>query len=910
LSDENTIRKLFLEAQQLDPTERQAFIDRATEGNAALRSELLSLLSASNEADSFFDRFAGRIGREAMLDKLASKQARPWPDSAPGDTIGAYTLLREFGRGGMGTVWLAERNDGRFEGHVAIKLLAVGGIAVQRFKLEGHFLGRLSHPNVARLLDAGVTDAGQPYLVLEYADGVAIDEYCNERILSVDSRIRLFLNVADAVAHAHAHLIVHRDLKPSNVIVDGDGQAKLLDFGVARLLSADPGGNDTREIDTALTPAFAAPEQLLGGTVTTATDVYSLGLLLYVLLAGRNPREGIGAGSVSELHALANDAPPKLSDYVTQTTSDSSADNTITHINASPQALRRRLRGDLDNILQRAMAPDAADRYQTVAAFADDLQRYLRHEPVSAQPPTVTYRVSKFVRRHRGGVLVAAMMLTAVVASAMVATWQMIEARQQRDFALLQQQRLLATNEFLSQLLSDVGANGEPMSLIELLDRGVELIDTQYDTEDKIVASTLFDISVFYSALGVDNKRRELIERALDVANRSGDDALAAHIMCSRSRLDAYSNPEQALSDLSQARERLLRSSGDHLSVTINCHRAAGLLRAAEGKHDEAIEEFSAAIAATDNSPLNLTATRANLMNDLAEQYFHLNRTREAVALLEESIAMAEQGGRGNRVATIIGRFNRAAVITRMGEVASAAAEQRVGLERLDRIGRPLLGARTHYAGSLLFLDRHDEALPLFEAELDSAREAGNTRWVASAELAIGTIYAKQGELEKAEPYLARAEAEYQAAERGQQRNLSRVQLSRAQGLMAIGDSENALRLVSELLDEVGFPESDKSPELMTIVLIAAKASLQTGAYDQAVEFATKSYELAAAAARDESRSAHVGLALLVLGKAHLANNNAAEARKCIERAATALDFGMGTEHHATLEARDLLRSL
>ncbi len=332
----------------------------------------------------------------------------PSPPALAGQRIGAYTLVSPIGAGGMSTVWLAERNDGRFERQAAVKFLSIGFAgrgAEQRFKREGRILGRLADPHIAELLDAGVSPAGQPYLVLEYVDGEHIDQYCDRHTLDADARIRLFLDVLSAVAHAHANLIVHRDIKPSNVLVTTAGQVKLLDFGIAKLLEDEthPGASTllTRDGASALTPVYAAPEQVTGGPITTATDVYELGLLLFVLLTGQHPAGSHTQSTASLVKAIVETEPPRMSDIVER---DASEGKTALHHAATrattPEKLRRRLHGDLDTIIAKSLRKDPQERYRSVSLFADDLHRYLRHLPISARPDTIAYRATKFLRRH------------------------------------------------------------------------------------------------------------------------------------------------------------------------------------------------------------------------------------------------------------------------------------------------------------------------------------------------------------------------------------------------------------------------------------------------------------------------------------------------------------------------------
>ena len=347
--------------------------------------------------------------------------------SLTGQKIGAYTLVSPIGQGGMGCVWLAERSDGRFDRSVAVKFLnfslaATGG--VQRFKREGRILGQLTHPHIAELIDAGVTANGEPYLVLENVAGKRIDEYCDHHQLSVTARIRLFLDVLSAVAHAHANLVVHRDLKPSNVLVRNDGEVKLLDFGIAKLLAEGADADKTTQLTVEgsgpMTPQFAAPEQITGGAVTTATDVYTLGVLLYILLTGQHPA-GTEPRTPAELvKGIVETEPPLAS----ETAASAARRHQTEKRGTTFEKLSRQLRGDLDTIPAKALKKTPAERYGSVTALADDLRRYLNHEPISARPDTLVYRVRKFVYRNRVVVTLVTVALAAILAGSGGAIYQ------------------------------------------------------------------------------------------------------------------------------------------------------------------------------------------------------------------------------------------------------------------------------------------------------------------------------------------------------------------------------------------------------------------------------------------------------------------------------------------------------
>lgn len=419
-------------------------LDHALSLSEEERARWLETLLSSNPT-------LGSLLKELLDGRPALKEERFLEDSplAPalepslqGQPVGAYTLVSPIGRGGMGTVWLAERNDGRFERRVAVKLVHFSVVTeggAERFRFEGRILGRIAHPNIAELIDAGVMPNGQPYLVIEYVDGEPIDEHCDQRMLDLNARIALFLQLTGAVAHAHANLIVHRDIKPSNVFVGTDGRVKLLDFGIATLLDRDgitaAPTPLTMESGVALTPLFAAPEQVSGGSITTATDVYALGLLFYLLLTGRHP-VGTSQRSPAELiKAITESEPVLASEAIASAGAENAAKNRAT----TPEKLRRQLRGDLDTIAAKALRKDPLQRYASVTAFADDVRRYLAHQPIQARRDTLVYRAAKFVRRNRVSFSAATLALAGILAGSAAALYQAHLARERfrdvRDLA-------------------------------------------------------------------------------------------------------------------------------------------------------------------------------------------------------------------------------------------------------------------------------------------------------------------------------------------------------------------------------------------------------------------------------------------------------------------------------------------
>ena len=371
----------------------------------------------------------------------------PLPEGAAmatliGRRVGPYVIDAEIGRGGMGSVWRARRDDGRFEGFVAVKFVNaawIGRAGEQRFRVEGKLLGKLDHPNIARLLDAGLLEDSQPYLLLEYVQGAPIDAYCAQNVLKVEERVRLFLDVLAAVGHAHSHLIVHRDLKPANIVVTREGTVKLLDFGIAKLIDADdPAAALTQSRLGPLTPQYAAPEQLLGEPVTTATDIYTLGLALYICLTGTHPVPANTRSTAELMRSILTDAPARAS-------------RVALSAGVEPKALE----GDLDNILSKALKKNPTERYLSAGAFADDLRHYLNHEPVGAHADTALYRLAKFTRRHRAGVVVGSLFTVALIIAIAFGLIQLFEARAQRDAAQYEAAHASAQVELSQFLLGD-----------------------------------------------------------------------------------------------------------------------------------------------------------------------------------------------------------------------------------------------------------------------------------------------------------------------------------------------------------------------------------------------------------------------------------------------------------------------
>ncbi|MDT4897650.1 MAG: eukaryotic-like serine/threonine-protein kinase [Acidobacteriota bacterium] len=515
------IEELLDAALELAPAERRKFLDEASGGAPELRRAVESLLACEAQIDGFLVTPALAFSADFFDDNDA-------PDARVGQEIGHYRIIREIGRGGMGTVFLVERADGEFEQQVALKIVRrsfADADLTRRFRRERQILASLDHPNIARLLDGGVSDSDEPFLVMEYVKGVRIDDYCDGRDLSTSERLRLFLKVCRGVSYAHQHLVVHRDIKPSNILVVEDEQGKptpkLLDFGIAKLLDPEQSGEHTQTEMRAFTPDYASPEQVSGAPVTTASDVYSLGVLLRDLLHAARPspdaRKAPG-GWRSETPAqktIATNLPTKQKD-----------DDKRAKIN-----LRKYASAELGNIITMARREDPARRYASAAQLAEDVQRYLDGQPVHAQKDSFTYRAGKFVRRNKVGVAATVIILLSLVGGIIATVWQARRATREasvaaheRDRARVEAAKAERINAFLQSIFASAdpswystghGQRGE-VKVVDVLEQAGRRIDSELKDEPEIRAELHHTIGTTFQSLGQFEQAHTHFRAALD----------------------------------------------------------------------------------------------------------------------------------------------------------------------------------------------------------------------------------------------------------------------------------------------------------------------------------------------------------------------------------------------------------
>jgi serine/threonine-protein kinase len=690
---------------------------------------------------------------EFLADSPSSPAAGIHSPTLIGKKVGPYVISAEIGRGGMGSVWRAQRIDGRFEGNVAVKFVHaawIGREGEERFLVEGKLLGLLDHPHIGRLLDAGLLEGTQPYLVLEYIEGEPIDLYCGRLALPAKERIRLFIDVLSAIAHAHSHLIVHRDIKPANILVTKDGIAKLLDFGIAKLIDdSSPGAHPSKASAAALTPHFAAPEQLLGQPVTTATDIYGAGLVLYILLAGRHPFDNTAHARVELVRAVLGEEPPHAS---------SVAIGAIT---------RRQLEGDLDNILRKALNKEPAERYPSIGAFADDLQRFLSDEPVKARPDTVAYRTTKFVRRHQGGVILSALSTIGIIGGAIGTILQAHEARNQRDVAVGQMLRAEAIADLNKFLLSDAAPSGKPFTVNDLLDRAEHVAERQKGTPDAAQIGIHTGIGVQYLFQEETAKAVPILEKSYLASQSLQDPSTRARAACALGAAVSYQGAFARASQLIAEGLARIPAEPQYALDRVSCLAFSSLVARNAGDGGKSIAPALSALQVLRGSVFDSDLTELHAIMNVAESYREAGRFREAIPAFSQAAALMEKLGRDDTQTAGTLYNNWALALSRSGEALQAETIYRkaIDINRADTSGQgisPLL--LNNYARTLRDLGRLDQAATAAEQAYATAKQAGAEQTVDQSLMLRAEIYLEQGDalhssqmLSEVEPRLVRA---------------------------------------------------------------------------------------------------------------------------------------------------------
>ena len=721
--DPDAVATIIERARLLGPRERSEYVRRACGSDETLLSHVLLELGEDVSKSGFWDEVAA--GESGSHDPSGSLE---------GQRLGPYRIVHKIGSGGMGDVYLAERADEEYQQQVAIKLVRSGMFSRQvqgRLRMERQILATLQHPNIARLLDGGRAPDGTPYLVMEYIDGEPIDAYCDRRRLAPEERLALLRTVCAAVHYAHQNLIVHRDLKPNNILITPQGVPKLLDFGIAKLLDTRQSANTltvTHAEYRVMTPAHASPEQVRGDTITTASDIYVLGVLLYELLCGRRPFHLLGASLLEMERIICEQEAPTPSEMVARTARESP--ELLTDIVAcrstTPARLQKYLRGDVDDIVGMAMRKDPERRYSSAEQLAADLERHLGGKPVLASKDTWLYRTRKFIGRHKISVAASSAAIVTLAAFATITFVQAQRIAYERDVATAERSRAEQVSSFLVELfeLSDPSRNrGNQVTARELLDIGARRVSLGLADQPDTRATLLGTIGTVYQSLGLYSDSVSLLEEGLK----------------SRTRIHGQRHP--AVADA-------MRALGDALCDRGDLAQCEAQLNAALDMQRELLGPTSLEIAPTLTAQAKLAQLRGNL--DAAEGLYDQSlkiygahgreRTTDATSVMNELAGLYSYSGRHDRAATL---YRAALDIDR----------QALGNDH-PQVGMHL----QNLAVALQAQGKLEEAVPLYEESMQILQRVYGDKHPQMLDAAAnyGRFLHRRGELARAEEILSR----------------------------------------------------------------------------------------------------------------------------------------------------------
>ncbi|MFN8646457.1 MAG: serine/threonine-protein kinase [Gemmatimonadales bacterium] len=753
--DWRRIEELFHAALDQEPASRELWLREVTGDDESIVSEVLALLAA--DAPSADAGVVSRLVSDA-LGAATETATPPWI----GRMVGPYRLEAEVGHGGMGTVYLATRSDDAYRARVAIKFVR-GGIAgpelLRRLKAERQILADLAHPGIARLLDGGTADDGTPYLIMEYIEGEPVDRYCAARRLELGARVELLLRISRAVQHAHQALVVHRDLKPSNILVKPDGTPKLVDFGIAKVLDA-AGGEETLTGLSVMTPAYASPEQVRGQRVTVATDIYSLGVVAYQLLAGRLPLPVEPGTPLVELARRVEQVEPPRPSAVAE---------------GPAAAWAGALAGDLDAILLKALAKEPERRYASVEQFAADLARWRDREPVQARPAGAGYRFRKFVARNRLPVVAVALVVGSLATGLGVALWQRGQAEHARAETVSTLARANATRDFLLGLFqasNPVTNGGKDLTASDLLAKGMAQVDSLSD-QPALQAELLHQLGRIEAARGDYRQSVGLLRRAIATHERTGspDSALYDIYSALGNSMHDLGWPDSAAAAWQRAVDigaRYRKADDPDLAGVMGnlgiAYSRMGLLAKAESTYQRQIAIERLAFDSTD-------PTRAYALNNLGLLYANSGRFAEAEPVLRENLGVMH-GAWGDTIATVAfgydnlgvmlreaGRYDEAEPILRRGLAIREkllGPKHRFTGESYSGLGKLLAqrGRGNDYIEADSMLHR---ALTILQGTLDPDHPA-----VSYVTQALGNLAYNQGRLKDAEGWFRRTLAQRQ----------------------------------------------------------------------------------------------------------------------------------------------------
>ncbi|MFK7847688.1 MAG: tetratricopeptide repeat protein [Rhodothermales bacterium] len=729
------LEDLFIAALELAPAERSVFLSEACGDDLELRQELDSMLSVDEESIAL--AIEGRLLAE-------DEQDTDRTSNLAGTHIGPYRLEKLIGEGGMGEVYLAQRDDDQYTQKVALKLVRAGyksSHMLARFRMERQVLARLTHPNITQLLDGGIDTAGRPYLVMQYVEGIPITKFCDKYALSINERLELFRTVCSAVQHAHRNLIVHRDIKPSNILVTEEGEVKLLDFGIAKLLDPDWAMSMavTQSQIRLMTPEYAAPEQVKGEVITTATDVYALGVLLYEILSGRRPYQLTNRMQAEIERIVCNVAPARPSTAITEVSVQESHNRT----QATPEIisrarrtgvsrLKRMLQGDLDNIVLMALRKEPDRRYTSAEQFSQDIERYLTGLPVAAEKDRFSYRFKKLVLRNRALATVVTAALLLIVSFSVVMAIQAQRLEAERDRAQLEATKAQQVAGFLEGLFKASNpfetnaSRSDSIQVRDLLAAGVQNIETELGDQPEVQAALLNVLGTVHLDLGDLQTAQPLLEKALDLRRQlhAGDHLEIAESMAEIAALHKTKGDFAIAEPLMEAVLVMQRKlSGNENNEVATSLQRLGALRQEQGNYDEAELLYREALSIRKQlmgeNHLDVIAELSNLGGIL-----YLKGQYEPADSIYKEVNAARRTLLGPDHPDLAGSLsNHAGVLHRKGDLEGAEALHREALQirikTLDPIHPHIAAGLNNLAANLKAQQKYDEAEVLYKESLE-----------------------------------------------------------------------------------------------------------------------------------------------------------------------------------------------
>jgi serine/threonine-protein kinase len=804
---------LFDELIELAPERRGERLRALEREDRPLHAEVAALLAVADGDD------AGMFAHSPATLLAADGIPGDADDALLEQRIGPWRIVDIIGHGGMGAVYRGERVEGGFQQQAAVKLIRMGldqPALRQRFLRERQILARLQHPNIAALLDGGVSDAGAPYFAMELVDGEPIDRWCDARNLGLRERVRLFLQVCGAVQHAHRNLVVHRDLKPGNILVAADGQAKLLDFGIAKLLQDEAGA--TRE--RVLTPEFAAPEQISGEAITTATDVYALGIVLHRLLAGGAPFADAGA-------ALSATTEPEAPSR----TASRAGEDAARLRGLDPRRLASALRGDLDAIVRRCLQREPERRYASAEALANDLRAWLDARPVAAVRGDRGYRLRKFVARNRWGVAAASLAVAGVSIGLAIALWQARVAKRQaalaRDNAVRAEasaKRALATKDFLVQLIAGTDAlqhdQGAQLSAVDLLRAAAKQVDSGLNAAPDSQAELRVAIGSSLLSLGDAAQARDAFDRGIAQLHAQGiHGPVLANALYERSSLRRQNgDPDGAKADADAALAELQASPGDQRELLAKVRTNLANIAVGRGQLHEAQRQLQAVLHEREALLGKGTPELAVDWNNLGNADLKLDRYPEADAAFRRAIALltAQSGPEHPRMVWLL-----LGLASAEGGEAARVADAHRDLDEAERIMRKALGERHPIAINLHMvratIATREGDFPVAVAQLRQAMAVpGSDELHAIARAQLGLSLLLRGDARAAHAELEPALAAMRMRQMASDPQLNRLESAEGLARFRLGEreaGEAAIRAALQRLEAADFERTDDYAE-------------------------------------------------------------------------------------------------